>query len=128
MPLAVTSQEGERHDLKSLPGAYVVLRRLTYGQKLKRLEVSSKMTVAMGRGKGDAKGELDMLQFAATFFDFQRCIVEHNLEKDENGNLLNFGQQADFLVLDPRVGDEIAKLLDKMNNFEDDDDSGNSVS
>jgi hypothetical protein len=126
MPLAVTNQEGERHELKSLPGAYVVLRRLTYGQKLKRLEVSSKMTVAMGKGKGDTKGELDMMQFAATFFDFQRCITEHNLEKDTNGTLLNFTSQQDFLILDPRVGDEISKLLDKMNNFEDDEESGNS--
>jgi hypothetical protein len=85
----------------------------------------------MGKGKGDTKGELDMLQFAATFFDFQRCIVSHNLEKnvgtDEQPNLvlLNFSNQQDFLILDPRVGDEISGLLDKMNNFEDDEESGN---
>lgn len=124
MPIAVASQQGQREELKSLPGAYVVLRRLTYGQKLQRLEVSSKMSVEMGNRKGDTKGELAMFQFAATRFDFQRCIVEHNLEKTE-GVLLDFNQQGDFHMLDPRVGEEISRLLDKMNNFEEEE-GGNS--
>jgi hypothetical protein len=121
MPVATTSQEGERHDLKSLPEAFVVVKRMTYGQKLRRLEMASKMSVDMNRKDKSVKGEMEMMQYKAALYDFRSCIVQHNLEKKvgEDLKLLDFNNETDFLILDPRVGDEINQLLDKLNNFED---------
>jgi hypothetical protein len=128
MPKAISNnQDTERHDLKSLPEGYVVLRRLTYGEKVQRRAMVSGLKIrGMGSGKKDFEGEMNMVNEQATLFDFQRCIVEHNLEKDDNGTLLNFANIPDIRMLDPRVGEEIDSLLDKLNNFEDDEESGNS--
>jgi hypothetical protein len=51
-------------------------------------------------------------------------VVDHNLE-DADGRKLDFRNLADFDNLDPRIGEEIGKLLDELNNFEDEDDQGN---
>lgn len=134
MPIATASQEGTTEQLKSLEGGVVILKRLTYGQKLRRLETASRMTLDMNRrNKDSVKGEMEMLQYAATLFDFQRCIVDHNLEKLSDPNdpnstpvKLNFAHETDFVALDPKVGEEISRLIDKMNNFEDQE--GNSDS
>lgn len=126
MPKAVSnSQETERYDLKTLPGegedqGYIVARRLTYGEKLQRRAMVSKMKIESERGKKDFQGEMQLVNEQATVFDFQKCIVDHNLE-DENGNKLDFSRLADIRKLDPRVGEEIDTHLSEMNNFEEDD-------
>jgi hypothetical protein len=53
-------------------------------------------------------------------FDFKHCIVDHNLE-DEKGNKLNFQDPNTMDKLDPKVGDEIAQLIDDLNNFEEEE-------
>jgi hypothetical protein len=53
-------------------------------------------------------------------FEFKSCIVDHNCE-DEEGNKLNLTTAQDINRLDPKVGQEIEKLIADMNNFEDDD-------
>jgi hypothetical protein len=60
---------------------------------------------------------MDMLQHAATVFDFRACVVDHNLE-DEAGQKLNLTNPLHIDMLDPRIGEEIAGFIDKMNNFE----------
>jgi hypothetical protein len=110
----------ETFKLKSCPDGEVTLRRMTYGQKLTRQEQAVKMTMEMQQGGGRQsarKMDMDMLQHAATLFDFAACVVDHNLE-DENGQKLNLTTPRDIDRLDPRVGEEIANRIDEMNNFE----------
>ena len=123
MPRAtVNIQESIRKDLQTCPEGYVVLRRLSYGQLLQRREMSAKMTFA-GNSKSDMLGELNAANQKVTEYEYANCIVEHNLE-DENGTLLNFKQAWAVQSLDPRIGDEISKYIDELNQFE--ADLGNS--
>lgn len=121
MPKATTSgQETERYELKTLPEGFVVLRRLTYGEWLKRRQMTSDMRVRGGSKKDDFEGVLQLMNEKATLFEFKNCIVDHNLE-DEEGNLLDFKNPMTFQQLDPRVGDEIGRYISEMNQFESDD-------
>ena len=134
MPRATVSTDTVRHELKSCPEGYVVLRPMPYGTKLGRSEQAMKMTVKNESGprrRGQAATtdtEISMLQRAATLIDFRSCIVEHNLTKaGPNGEdvPLNLSDQADFESLDPRIGEEISKLIDELNNWESGDEQGN---
>lgn len=128
MVKAVASVEDtQRFELKSLPGAYVVLRRMTYGQKLARQAEVSKMRVATQRGSKDLAAEMQMLTEATAIAEFRYCVIEHNLEADDEGNLLNLANPSDVQRLDPRVGEEISTRIGEMNNFEDEEtEQGNS--
>jgi urease gamma subunit len=126
VPRATATQAPEdKVLLKTCPDAFVVLRRLTYGQKLRRSEGAMRISMEMRRGKRDTRADIDMMQTASTVFDFSHCIVDHNLE-DEDGRQLNMSDPNDVIKLDPRIGEEIASLIDKLNNFEDADEEGNS--
>jgi hypothetical protein len=124
MPRAtVKLEETEKIDLKTLPGAWIEIRRLTYGQKLERRAMST--ASAEGRGKANMKMTIELMNRRATLFDFTHCIMDHNLE-DENGSKLNLQSPSDIDRLDPRIGEEIEKRLDGLNNFEEDEeDTGN---
>lgn len=119
MPRATVDQSpGEKIPLKTCPDGYVILRRLSYGQKIQRREMSTQLTMDMSsKKKSDAKAELAMLTMNSTIFDFSHCIVDHNLE-DEIGNKLNLSTLLGLASLDPKVGEEIETLLDRLNNFE----------
>lgn len=135
MPRATVNLDAEDPvKLKSCPGGVVTLRRMSYGAKMERQERSMQMSIEMDRRRGgrrsnnNAKTDIAVLQTAATAFDFKMCVVEHNLE-DENGRKLNLSDPNDIAKLDPRIGDEIAQLIDELNNFEadlDSDTEGNS--
>jgi len=131
MPRATVVTETVRHELKSCPGAYVVLRPMSYGTKLGRSDQAMKMTLKSESGprrRGQAASsetEISMLQKAATQIDFQHCIVDHNLE-DENERKLDFRSFSDIDSLDPRIGEEISSLIDEMNNFASEEEVGNS--
>lgn len=127
MPLATVSfqGEGEKHDLKSCEGAYVSLRHMTYGEKMRRQQMSSAMRFKGGGKKQDFEGEMDLSNASVTEFEFKTCIVDHNLE-DEGGNKLDFTKAANVRKLHPRIGEEISIFIGKMNNFDDEDeDEGN---
>lgn len=127
MPRATASQTDTiRYELKSLPASeneeagFVELRKLSYGQILERRDMAGKMVVNMpstGRRDEDMKAAVDLAQQTATAYEFKHCIVSHNLE-DDNGNLLNFGDSRTIAMLDPSVGQEIAQLIDDLNDFE----------
>ena len=119
MPRAtVNPDDTTRIDLKTCPDGYVVLRRMSYGQKLARQEQAVKMTMEQeGRSSKNGRMTMDMLQHAATVFDFRACVVDHNLE-DDKGEKLNLTQVMVIDNLDPRIGEEIAEAINKMNNFE----------
>lgn len=131
MPRATVTTDTTQYDLRSLPGGYVVLRPMPYGTKLSRMDQAMKMTFKQDSGprkrgqKQTADTEVEMLQRAAALIDFKTCVVDHNLE-DESGRKLDFHQVADFEALDSRVGEEISKLIDEMNNFESEEEVGNS--
>lgn len=124
MPRATVSLEGERVDLKSLPGGFVVIRQLSFGQMLKRRDNSLKFYQESTGRQVDAptRTQIDILNEASRRYDFTNCIVDHNLE-DEHGNKLNFANPATIDVLDPRIAAEIEREIDKRNQ-EDFDEQG----
>jgi hypothetical protein len=118
MPQATVSVLTERYDLRSCPGGFVDLKRMTYGQFLERRDMASKMTMETSDGRrGDRQAELVTMQRRVAAFEFRHCIVDHNLE-DENGAPLDFRQPIILERLDPRVGQEIGEYIDQMNQFE----------
>jgi len=120
MPKAVIDTVEERYELNSLPEGFVVLKRLPYGDWLKRQEMAMQMTFE-GNRKAGMKGKMDMMNYNTTVFEFSRCIVDHNLE-DASGNKLDFNNPATLAALDPRVGNEISDQIRNLHEF----DEGNS--
>lgn len=118
MPRATNNiDETQKFDLQSCPGGYVVLRRMTYGQYLKRQSLAMDMQMqSQGKGQG-ATIDIDLSQQKVAEFEFSTCIADHNLE-DHAGELLNFKSAHTLQMLDPRVGQEIGDLIDKMHNVE----------
>lgn len=117
MPRAIATTQTEHHELKSLPGGYVDVRKLTYGEVLQRRSLM-KMQIE-GQGQKDARGEIEMMNRRATEFDFQKCLVDHNLFADDaETRKLNLASRADLEMLDPRVGQEIEQILDALNNYD----------
>ncbi len=120
----VDTEEKIHKDLKSLPEGFVVLKRLSYGEKLHRRAMVSKMQVSSEAKSKNFSGEMQLINEMATQFDFKMCIIDHNLD-DEDGNKLNFQNVADIRRLDPIVGEEIDELINELNNFEEDEDAKN---
>lgn len=122
MPVATRSQQTVRKDLKSLEGAFVELRQLSFDEMLERRDKAMRMTsVGMGGKKGEAvKMEFESAMQWTRYFEFSRCIVEHNLEDDE-GKPLNFQNSMTLKILDPKVGVEIEKYIEDMNEEDDEE-------
>lgn len=119
MPKAtVNVNETERHELTTCPGAFVELKRMSYSQYLKRRDMISGMKLK-GEGKS-AEAIMEMANEKVARYEFQECIVDHNLE-DENGANLDFRSARAFTMLDPRIGDEISTLIENMNAFKTED-------
>jgi hypothetical protein len=100
---------------------------MSYGQKLERTQLATDMEIEMTRGSKTQKASVDIMQHAVAMFEFKACIVDHNLFQDEEEQVkIDLTTKAGLAMLDPKVGDEIGKLIDDMNNFdEEDDDLGN---
>lgn len=130
MPVAIRSTDTKRFNLKTLPEGFVVLRRMTYGQILERRAMMKVSFISGGKGKS-AEAEMTMANKKVNLYEFEKCIVEHNLEKEE-GKLLNLTNATDIELLDPKVGQEIEKYIEDLNNLNDEDagdeDPGNSPS
>lgn len=123
MPKASSNTaETERHDLKTCPGGFIEARRLTYGEKLQRRAMVSNMRFEASNKSKDFAGEMNLVNEKATVFDFQKCIVDHNLFKDDEETVkFDLSKIQDIRDLDPRIGEEIDQLLSDLNNFEDDE-------
>jgi hypothetical protein len=119
MPVAVITQTSDKFDLKSLPGAYVVIKRMTYGQRLVRQQMALRMQMKGTGSKKDQIIDLEMMNRITSLWSFANLIDDHNLT-DEAERKLNFQNPADVERLTAVVGEEIDKLIDKVNNFEDD--------
>jgi hypothetical protein len=112
----VNLEETERVALASCPGGYVVLRRLTYGQLLHRRSMAASLRVQSGKGNSFS-GEMQMVNEAVTRYEFASCVLDHNLE-DDAGRKLNLTAEVDIQRLDPRVGEEIARHISRMNDLD----------
>jgi len=140
MPLAVIMEKPNREDLKTCPGGYVMIRRMSFGEKLTRRQFSSKMDLEMQRGSKSAKSTIDIFKEEAELYDFMHCIVGHNLTKLVNKQTsqpceaddpdavevpLDFLKASDIKLLTGQIAEEIGTLIDKHNNFEESDATGN---
>jgi hypothetical protein len=128
MPRATANVDTtEKVELKTCPGGYIELRRMTYGQKLQRQSMAMVMKLSddpKTRNRG-MQGEMQMVNAKVTVFEFAHCIVDHNLE-DDAGRKLNLTTLQDINALDPRIGEEINSEISRMNNFdESEEDVGN---
>jgi len=120
----------ERHELKSAPAnpavpgdenGYVMLRPLPYGMKLTRRDKASKLMMkAQPTQKGgrtqapELETTIESYSEWAVAFDFAYCVGEHNLT-DTNGVLVDFSKPMSLKLLNPRVGSEIEKLINSLN-------------
>ena len=118
MPKATVLTEAVKKDLKSCPGGFVTLRQLSYSEMLARRDIVTRMS--MRQGSKDDKINVELANLEANRYSFKHCISEHNLE-DDNGQPLNFANPMTFDVLDPKIGAEIERYIDEMN--QDDEDS-----
>lgn len=117
MPRAtIDLTETSRHDLKSVPGGYVVVRRLSYGKYLDRQTEAMDVKARAQRGE-DMSMELKMMGRKTTAIEFRECIVEHNLT-DENDLPLDLSFPGTLDRLDSRVGQELDDILKELNTFE----------
>jgi hypothetical protein len=108
-------QNNQRFELQSCPDGYIVIRRMTYGEKLNRQD--DMMNMQTSANPKDTEMRIQIMAKRVALQDFANLIIEHNLT-DDNDLPLNFRNPADVNRLDPRVGDEIGQLIDKVNSFE----------
>jgi hypothetical protein len=139
MPRATIDREEIFHyDLKTLPsengtpGGYVDLRRLSYHQMMQRRDIAAKIgweeRRSTGKGKRPQdetiKAMMEVMNVATMEYEFKHSIVQHNLE-DSSGNLINFENPESFRNLDPKIGAEIGKYIDDLNQETDEDELEN---
>jgi hypothetical protein len=101
---------------------------MTYGEILERKSMITMTMIqdAESRAKGVTRAEMNSAELETTLFEYKRCVMDHDLE-DENGRKLNLGNGTDVQRLDPKVGQEISDLIDKLNGLSaSEDEQGNS--
>jgi hypothetical protein len=123
LPIATIINPTEEFKLKSLEGGLVTIRRMTWGEKLKRQAMMTKFHMNLNSKKSeDSRAEIDILSEQVSMWEFMNLIVDHNLEhQDATGTVrkLNFKNAADVALLDPIIGEEIQMRIDELNAFED---------
>lgn len=119
MPKATISTETFRKELKTCPGGYVELRQLSWAEMMKRRDLASRMYADVSTKQGTATPEtirqyMEVVNVAIMEFEFKNCIVDHNLE-DDDGNKLDFGNPMSLQILNPKVGSEIDRYIEELN-------------
>lgn len=117
MPQAVVSTEALHYELESCPGGFVDIRRMSYGKYLVRQEMALRLKVQSQQTTNQFEGEMAMANKAVTVFEFKECVVDHNLT-DLQDQPLNFASPVTIEILDPRIGDEIGSLINKLHQFD----------
>lgn len=128
MPIAtITNTVSERIPVISAPpDGYVVVRRMNYGEELKRSGMAAKLLMNSNKDSKDFQGEIDMQTEEVAYWDFANLVVEHNMQ-DSDERLLNFKNRADVVKLAGPIGKEIGQIIDDFNgNVKDSDDTKNS--
>jgi hypothetical protein len=116
MPVGTRKIETTREDLKSLPGAWIELRQLSYDEMLERRDGATQILMERGIKNADSQQmAVKVLNRWSNQYSFPRCIEDHNIT-DEQGVKLDFSRpERVFPILDPKVGAEIEALIDKLN-------------
>lgn len=128
--VTIDTNKWQRFDLKSAPGGFVMLRPLPYSMVIERRDKGLKMRMIQQRQlrnqpqqQQEQVIDLESMGEWTTKFDFGYCIGDHNLA-DTNGTKLDFSTKQLMMTLkslDPRVGGEIGRLIDTLNEGEDDE-------
>ena len=127
MPVAVVTDPYVRFDLKTVEEGYIIVKRMTYGQKMTRQQMAMKMKMQVGNRKEDSEIDIDMMNRLTSLWSFSNLIHEHNLT-DEKERPLNFKNYADVEKLAGPIGEEIDTLIDKVNNFNEKDEDVENLS
>jgi hypothetical protein len=121
MPVGTVTQEPVRYELTSLPpDGFVTLRQLPYWDVLERRDQGSRAVMEQSKRKpgqkadDDTKMVIETYQTWERFYTFKNCIVDHNIT-DSAGVQLDFNKEMTLRMLNPAVGVEIEKLIDKLN-------------
>jgi len=123
MPLATVSREtvGPLY-LETVEDGWIKVRKMGYGKHLKRQELAARVSQQMpekgSKTKDDRRLDYTMLAEDSQLFVFRECLVDHNLE-DENGLKIDLHTRMGIENLDGKVGEEIDKLIDMVNERED---------
>jgi len=127
MPAAVvTNTVSEKLPLLSAPpDGYVIVRRMNYGEELKRSNMAAKFLMNSDKGSKEMQGQLEMQTEEVAFWDFANLVVEHNLT-DANELPLNFKNHAHVSMLDGAIGREIGELIDAFNGAKESEEVKNS--
>jgi len=123
MPRATISTDTTRIQLKSCPGGWVDLRQLSWAEMMKRRDVASRMYADVSTKQGVATQDtlrqyMEVVNVAIMEFEFKNCIVDHNLE-DDDGNKLDFSNPMALQILNPKIGAEIDRHIEDMNQEDD---------
>lgn len=126
MAVATITDASITKELKSCPpDGYVVIRRMTYGESLKRKEIMASIAMQMNGKKGEgATMQMDLLQEKTALWEFANLIIDHNLT-DAKDRKLNFKDANDVKSIRGQVGDEIQLYINEINSFEEDEDVKN---
>jgi hypothetical protein len=119
MPKATVSMAPEHYALKHCPpDGYVDLRRMSFGELLASQDMAYKVSAQSQEGSDDPTVGLSVTQAAVMEYQFRICIVKHNLE-DDKGQPLDFAKSPQHVhLLDPLIGQDIAKKIDLMHRLE----------
>jgi hypothetical protein len=90
---------------------------MTHGQRLHRQDISMNIMATQDGRSRTAEMNIAPTQTRVAQYEFQVCIVSHNLEK-EDGALFNFDSPADFAALDPRIGEEISSYIETLHDWQ----------
>lgn len=127
--VTVDPAEYERFELKTAPpDGYVMLRPLPYGMKLSRRSKATRMmmrqsgTTGKNQPQGEQVFEVESMDEWAVAFDFAYCIGDHNLQ-NRDGTTIDFSKNTVMKIkmLSPKVGSEIERAIDTLNNDEDEE-------
>lgn len=128
MAIAVVQTTNEKCELKSCPpDGYVVIRRMNYGESLKRKDMMASIAMSMDtskKGASETKMQMDLLQEKTSLWEFANLIMEHNLT-DEHEKPLDFKRPDHVRMIRGQVGDEIQMHIDRLNSFEETEDTKN---
>lgn len=126
MPIATVTDESVKKELKSCPpDGFVVIRRMTFGESLKRREMMASIAMQMDGKKGEGnKMQMDILQEKTALWEFANLVLDHNLT-DAQERRLNFKLPADIMKIRGQVGDEIQQYINELNSFEDNEEIKN---
>jgi hypothetical protein len=136
--VTVDPEQYERFELKTAladpndpndENGYVMLRPLPYGMKLSRRSKATRMMMRSqpATSRKQAQNQEQVFEVEshdewAVAFDYAYCVGDHNLlGRDKKKIDFQTNTHMKIKLLDPKVGTEIERLIDSLNNDEDEE-------